>query len=88
MSNITLPTIHLNGSGRARLDEQYQRAYDSARETLAVFRALDVHDRDYYPQGPDAGTKARAEHTARCRALEHIVEDMLAHVLHLHPVRF
>lgn len=81
--SYTLPSIHLNGTGKATLKEETHRAYRSVCDTLDVFCDITCNARDYYPQGPDAYTRARQE---RDEALEHfgaIKQYLEAHLLHL-----
>lgn len=74
---ITLPVVHLNGSGRASLQKQYENAYCTVSAALLAVAAIETHDRDYYPLGPDAGPAARAERAARCAKLVTIAEELL-----------
>ena len=63
----TLPTIHLNGTGAENLQQEYRavrRAIDAAADAL---RAATCNQRDFYPQEPGAWERARAE---RVKAFE------------------
>jgi hypothetical protein len=75
---FTLPSIHLNGSGRLALETQYEKALQALTAAYAALYQLDIHDRDYYPQGPDAGPRARREHRARLDKIESVRQDIKA----------
>lgn len=83
--NIALPTVHLNGSGRAPLSEQYHNAYMAVHAAIVALREAAPHDRDYYIQGPDAGPQARREHEARIKALQGVLNDLAEFQIHLMP---
>ena len=61
MTDLTLPSIHLNGTGRRMLTEDYTTAYHALQTAIRAFQSIEFNARDYYPQGPDAYTKARQE---------------------------
>lgn len=73
---MMLPTVHLNGTSRASLIEQYHEAYMKLQEALVALRKLDVNARDYYPQGPDAYRQANLEHCDRMLAVEKVQKDI------------
>lgn len=77
-TKLTLPTVHLNGSGQSSLLRQYNETYLAVYAAVVSLRKLDIHDRDYYPQGPDAGPKARAENQARIDKLLGVLEEIEA----------
>ena len=70
------PTIHLNGSGRESLINQYHEAYMKLQEALVALRKIDVHGRDYYPQGPDAYSQASREHCKRMDAINEVQKEI------------
>ena len=67
---ITYPTIHLNGNSKGRLQGQYQATLDKARDLIAAVGEIELHGRDYYPQGGAAFATAREEFIA------HLVKPM------------
>lgn len=73
---MILPTIHLNGSGRESLMKQYREAYMKLHDAVLTLRAVDVHSRDYYPQGPEKGAQAQAEHLDRQAKLWEVLQDL------------
>jgi hypothetical protein len=66
MTNLLItPTIHMNGTSRAALVEQYVTALDAVDAAIAALMAATPNGRDYYPQGVEAITTALVEHQAR-----------------------
>ncbi len=75
---ITLPTVHLNGTGRAQLLCQNKDALIAVRKAITAVQAAAPHGRDYYTQDPVTSyTKAREEHAVRLRALEKIESELI-----------
>lgn len=80
---MTLPTIHLNGTGRQTLLDGYENARTAVRDALDVLRAVEFNPRDYYVQGDTAWTAARDERETMQRELHRIqteLETILIHV--------
>ncbi len=44
------PTIHLNGTGRTVLLNEYRQAVEAVRTAEKIVREVTVHGRDYYVQ--------------------------------------
>ena len=83
MADLTLPTVHLNGSGRERLLTGYHTAYKLLCAASDSFSEIEFNARDYYVQGDNAFNKARTERDnarAHIGALKTYLE---AHLLHL-----
>lgn len=57
----TLPTIHLNGTGADTLQREYRDAHRAIEAALDALAAATCNARDFYPQGPGAWERARAE---------------------------
>jgi len=72
------PTIHLNGSGRTILSEQYERADLAINDAINALFDARPNGRDYYTQGNEAYDVALSEHTARVRALVGVRTDISA----------
>jgi hypothetical protein len=92
MSDLTLPSIHLNGSGRRMLTEDYTTAYHALQAAIRAFQSVEFNARDYYGQGTDAYTRARYQRDAqlaryqRNAQLQHLAEVqhyLEAHLAHL-----
>lgn len=83
MTDFTLPTLHLNGTGRNVLLAGYKDAYHCICTAHAAFSVIEFNARDYYVQGPDAYTRARTERYRMCNLfheLKHYLETHLAHL--------
>ena len=75
MSNITLPTVHLNGTSRDTLLEGYIAALDALRLAMAACRAAAPHARDYYMH-PNSFALAAEEHAIRWTRLADTVSEL------------
>lgn len=58
---MTLPTIHSNGTSLDTLIDGYDAIDLALYDLFKKWQAVEFNARDYYPQGPDAYTKAREE---------------------------
>lgn len=76
--SLTFPIIHLNGSSKSFLQEEYRLAARSVRATIDVVAKVYPHGRDYYPISPDALLSAQAEHAARLSKLREVAEELEA----------
>jgi hypothetical protein len=61
---ITLPTIHMNGTGIKTLVETYGEAADALQDFIERWGQTEFNSRDYYPQGPEAWNRAVVEREA------------------------
>lgn len=75
---IIAPTVHLNGTSRESLLDDYRKATQSVIQATNVLCANAPNARDYYVQSADAYTRARAEHMARVAALARVHEELVA----------
>lgn len=80
-----LPFIHLNGSSRAALLEQYDQARRAVSGARRVVEAASPNLRDYYPHpdGEGAYKRALAEHASRVERLAAVAEELHAICEHL-----
>ncbi len=72
---MTIPTIHLNGTSKDDLLEQwmgYASALRAAREALTKAQP---NGRDYYVQSSDALREALNEHSDRARKIDSLIEE-------------
>jgi hypothetical protein len=58
---VTLPTIHLNGTGAASLEAEYRAVRQAVDETTRLLKQATCNTRDFYPQEPNAWERARDE---------------------------
>lgn len=80
---LTLPSIHLNGTGRATLAAEYGHAYRKLIEFRDAFAAITCNARDYYPQGSDAYTQARHSRECESARIRQLMEYLESHLIHL-----
>jgi hypothetical protein len=83
---ITLPRVHLNGTSRRELIDQYEMALDAVRAALIAVRNAAPHMRDYYPMGNDAFFRAQREHNIRVSTLLTIERELEQIFTHLEDV--
>ena len=55
---LIIPTVHLNGTGKDTLVNEYVNAMSAMDKAIETFRKITVHGRDYYPQGNNAINEA------------------------------
>ena len=67
---VTLPTIHLNGTGAANLEAEYRAVRKAVTATEELLQAATCNQRDFYPQEPSAWQRARDERTEAFRLLQ------------------
>lgn len=75
---MILPTIHLNGSGKAHLVEAQLKVSNALSAAIDALRESAPHGRDYYPQGPGVINQAIEEHCSRLKKLEDLQKEIKA----------
>lgn len=84
MSEPIFPTVHINGTSAKCLFDGYLSAYRAANDLLDVCAdKIEFNGRDYYPQGPEAFTKAQAERRKHLKAISDARDYFLAHAEHV-----
>lgn len=83
---MILPTVHLNGTSRGELHDQWLGVLRELRSVREFLVAARPHGRDYYPQDtPQTGSTynlAADEHVLRLEAVDKLIKDayiMLEH---------
>jgi hypothetical protein len=76
MSNITLPTVHLNGTSRDSLLDDYMAAMDAIRLAMKALQSAAPHPRDYYVQSNMSAHLARDEHFTRLARLRETLDEL------------
>jgi hypothetical protein len=74
--SLTIPTIHLNGSGRENLTENLEDAYEALDDAYKALRYTAPNGRDYYPQGAGVLERAAEEHMARLRKIHDVMAEI------------
>jgi hypothetical protein len=67
---VTLPTIHLNGTGAASLEAEYRAVREAVTATEELLQAATCNLRDFYPQEPGAWQRAQDERIEAFRLLQ------------------
>jgi hypothetical protein len=76
LTNLTFPTIHLNGTSRKELVDGYVKAHSAVNAALAAVAATYPNGRDYYPQGDRAIQLAMDQHSARLEHLKQVLAEL------------
>lgn len=77
------PSIHLNGTGRKTLSEDYFEAWNRLNEAIAAFNKIEFNCRDYYVQPAGAWAQATTERNEAARKLHEVHKYLEAHLIHL-----
>ena len=67
-----LPTIHLNGTGAASLEQEYRAVRLAVAAAADALAAATCNPRDFYLQGSEAWERARAERAEVFRLLQQV----------------
>jgi hypothetical protein len=70
--SIKTPTIHLNGTSKQELLDQYLNVLKALKAASDALCEAAPHGRDYYPQGDAVIITATNEHCVRIRKLAEI----------------
>lgn len=73
---LAVPTIHMNGTSKNALLEQYCDAITALHDAGRKLAAAAPNGRDYYVQGGDAIRRAMDQHDARMRKLREIINEL------------
>ena len=73
---IMIPVLHLNGTSKNELVNQYENAIIALKEALQVVLKSAPNGRDYYPLGPNAYEVAREQHYARITKINQVIEEL------------
>jgi hypothetical protein len=82
-TDLTLPIVHLNGTGIKTLTEDYSAADDALHSFIDAFGNIEFNARDYYPHGPDSWGKAvdaRQEINQKIRDIKDYLDAHRAHL--------
>ena len=82
-TDLVLPTVHLNGTGRKTLTEGYLSAYSKLIEFRDAFRSIEFNARDYYVQSNTAFAEARTDRDVMEHKIGSLMQYLEAHLIHL-----
>jgi hypothetical protein len=80
---LTLPTVHMNGTGKQMLLDGYEAAHNKLRELTKSLGQIEFNARDYYPQEVGAWDKALSERQAIYQTLATVEEYLMKHMIHI-----
>jgi len=76
MSNITLPTVHRNGTSRDSLLDGYIDAIDALRLAVEALKASAPNARDYYVKAEGTFCLAQNQHFIRLARLRDTINEL------------
>ena len=77
---ITLPIVHLNGTGETTLRREYADLYLALSKAEQALNELTFHPRDYYPLGVEAFAQAVEERRELALSLTRLRNYIHRHV--------
>lgn len=83
MTELTLPTVHLNGTSRKMLADGYFAAYRKLQDAIRSFGEIEHNARDYYVQGSGAWPQAAEQRVQMREHLNAVQKYLEAHLIHL-----
>lgn len=75
------PCIHLNGTSKQELLDQFHKALHALEVARAALMAACPNARDYYPLGGSAWHQAVADHRSRVQRLDSVYAELEAILL-------
>ena len=75
---VVSPLIHLNGTSKSSLLEDYDQAREMVRSAIEQVQEIEFNARDYYPQGMEVWDQACAEMKDRLLSLQQVADELLA----------
>lgn len=76
MEVLSVPTVHMNGTGKEDLVLQMENVYQTINATIDAMCLSRPHGRDYYTQGDNALQVAQKQWEVRMDSLLKIKEDV------------
>lgn len=77
MTDLKIPTVHMNGTSADYLIEQLKNAYQAINVAVRALAEASPNGRDYYPQGLDAVQEAIRQHRLRMAKLDSVREELI-----------
>lgn len=83
---LHLPVVHLNGTGKNTLTEEYQLAFDKLKEAIEAFNKTTFHQRDFYVSDDAASSNYYSAQALRWKM--QMIYKILADYLYAHTTSF
>ena len=77
MKKIVHPTVHLNGTSREELIDQYSGIFTAIRATRQALQNSAPHSRDYPPHGFSSYPEAREQYQRWTKMLTDLEEEVM-----------
>jgi hypothetical protein len=74
---LVIPTVHLNGTSKEGLLEQWQTAQQAVTDAVRAVSENGPNARDYYVQDEAAFRLAREQHITRLKMLEIVQSELV-----------
>lgn len=78
VTELTVPALHLNGSGYENLIEEYNNQANALQIAIRALETSGPHPRDYYVVSDTAYVDARSAHFDRIKALNKVYQEINA----------
>ena len=75
---LIVPCVHLNGTSKESLLDQYEAAHSALQTTFDALRQTVPNGRDFYPYGGTEIERALKEHYSRLRAVGNVINEIEA----------
>jgi hypothetical protein len=76
LSDIKIPTIHMNGTSYQDLYDGHMAMRQSLMDAARTLRANTPNMRDFYVQSDEAGQEARHQHAERLAVIDRMAEEI------------
>ena len=76
LPDITLPIVHLNGTGQLELIQQRIGVHKALEAAYRTLKKMAPNGRDYYPAGPAAMEAAIEQHQRRMLVLDGLMNEL------------
>jgi hypothetical protein len=75
---IMVPMVHLNGTSKQNLLDQYENAIKALEDAKDVLLKSAPNGRDYYPKGPDSYGIAFNQHITRVGKINSVINELIS----------
>jgi hypothetical protein len=75
-AKLAVPTVHMNGTSKKELLEQYKNAFTAVTTAVTELCKSSPHARDYYTQKGDQYPVARKQHESRLKRLNSVAAEL------------